>query len=249
MSDPVHDAAVNNIKEAKQYTFEYEGQQMDWNQYLKHKYGLNDDDITAPNYSSQGSSNKSSDSKPSGNSGWSSGSSWSGSGSGGYAYSKCRHKPTAVFTIGDIYYCGGSAIWCEDEEFEDGYLVVNLLGEEKPLFTTNTKKYEELRPYTNVLKTKTVNIKWPDMRVPPVQKEFWRKLHEIAEKDKIHHVLFYCMGGHGRTGTALASILVTVANQQGDDAIAFVKKHYCKEAIETKEQENYIRLLKESVKA
>lgn len=48
-----------------------------------------------------------------------------------------------------------------------------------------------------------------------------------------------CIGGHGRTGTVLSAI---VAESQGEkDAIQWVRKHYCKKAVESKEQVDFLR--------
>lgn len=46
-----------------------------------------------------------------------------------------------------------------------------------------------------------------------------------------------CFGGIGRTGTFLA-ILAKAAGH--DDAVAYVRKHYIPEAVETEEQESFV---------
>jgi len=55
-------------------------------------------------------------------------------------------------------------------------------------------------------------------------------------------VLVHCMGGHGRTGTALA-ILLGLSGAMKKDPVAWLRKHYCEEAVETKKQIEYIQSL------
>jgi hypothetical protein len=45
-----------------------------------------------------------------------------------------------------------------------------------------------------------------------------------------------CIGGHGRTGTVLAA-MATVCGVAPDQAVKWVKDNYCKEAVETEQQE------------
>jgi len=43
-----------------------------------------------------------------------------------------------------------------------------------------------------------------------------------------------CIGGHGRTGTVLSAIIAEALKEK--DAIQWVRKHYCKKAVESKDQ-------------
>lgn len=47
-----------------------------------------------------------------------------------------------------------------------------------------------------------------------------------------------CIGGHGRTGTVLSAIVAQMLEEK--DAIAWVRKHYCKKAVESKEQVKFL---------
>lgn len=49
-----------------------------------------------------------------------------------------------------------------------------------------------------------------------------------------------CIGGHGRTGTVLAAIVTELVGEK--DAIQYVRRHYCKKAVES---EGQIKFLKE----
>jgi protein-tyrosine phosphatase len=48
-----------------------------------------------------------------------------------------------------------------------------------------------------------------------------------------------CLGGHGRTGTALACLAV-LAGTPPDDAVAWVRATYCEKAVETDAQEQLV---------
>jgi hypothetical protein len=45
-----------------------------------------------------------------------------------------------------------------------------------------------------------------------------------------------CLGGHGRTGTALACLAILTGHPPGE-AVAWVRANYCADAVETAEQE------------
>lgn len=49
-----------------------------------------------------------------------------------------------------------------------------------------------------------------------------------------------CIGGHGRTGTVLACWVVLASGWNPQEAMQYVWQHYCKEAIESKEQVRFI---------
>jgi protein-tyrosine phosphatase len=51
-----------------------------------------------------------------------------------------------------------------------------------------------------------------------------------------------CLGGHGRTGTALACLAV-LTGHPALDAVAWVRSSYCTKAVETPGQEAFIAAL------
>ena len=51
-----------------------------------------------------------------------------------------------------------------------------------------------------------------------------------------------CLGGHGRTGTALACLAV-LTGHPALGAVAWARSHYCSKAVETPEQEAFIAAL------
>lgn len=84
-----------------------------------------------------------------------------------------------------------------------------------------------------------VTLAWPDMTAPTqVGIRFWQRLRDLLPQD----TGVCCMGGHGRTGTALAAILVA-DGEDPEKAMKRVRTDHCPRAIETREQEAYIRAL------
>lgn len=83
-----------------------------------------------------------------------------------------------------------------------------------------------------------VAIEWEDYSPPPEECElsFWRKLWNVIAGD----IVIACVGGHGRTGTALASLLIAGVGLSAPEAIAAVRARHCAEAIETVGQEKYL---------
>lgn len=78
-----------------------------------------------------------------------------------------------------------------------------------------------------------------DMQAPSDPEEFKNMIAWLAEQlaaGKSVHV--GCMGGHGRTGTVLAALVKVVTGEV--DAITWVRTHYCKKAVESKAQVNFL---------
>lgn len=82
----------------------------------------------------------------------------------------------------------------------------------------------------------------PDTFVADLEREVIPALE--AEKQ----VTFHCEGGFGRTGSALAA-LIALLEPDIEDPVAAVRKRYCPRAVETKDQENGVRKIREMVLA
>lgn len=89
-------------------------------------------------------------------------------------------------------------------------------------------------------------IDWPDMSTPELDRLFWEAL--AADLMKVNgKAVIFCMGGHGRTGTALtalAHVSQHVSALNAPDLVQWVRHHYCVSAVETASQ---IRYLKEEI--
>jgi protein-tyrosine phosphatase len=83
-------------------------------------------------------------------------------------------------------------------------------------------------------------LDWPDFGVVTLPRKFWEQLIAHVIENKMR-VLVFCEGGHGRTGTAVACMMVVALDMKPDKAMEWIRKNYCFEAIESLAQEQYIR--------
>lgn len=82
-------------------------------------------------------------------------------------------------------------------------------------------------------------LDWFDGEDIDLEPEFWPALAEYLSKHRAR-TLVHCIGGHGRTGTAIACLMVASCNFGAHKAINWIRKHYCEEAIETMKQIWYV---------
>jgi hypothetical protein len=102
--------------------------------------------------------------------------------------------------------------------------------------SARARKYASLNHYAS---PDLIRLDWPDMTAPVhVPISFWLRLWAMLPE----HTVVACMGGHGRTGTALAALLVA-DGREGQEAIDMVRTKHCPRAIETARQEAYIKQL------
>lgn len=88
------------------------------------------------------------------------------------------------------------------------------------------------------LPSEVLRLYWADMGIPPVTLQFWQELWlRLPAKTAI-----CCHGGHGRTGTCLASLMIT-AGYSYDLAVEAVRTVHCANAIESFAQEKYLHNL------
>jgi hypothetical protein len=80
-------------------------------------------------------------------------------------------------------------------------------------------------------------LRWPDFWLPgadapAVLLDAWRR----ASTDRVE---IACAGGRGRTGTALACV-AALDGVPADQAVAYVRQHYDRRAVETPWQRRYV---------
>lgn len=128
-------------------------------------------------------------------------------------------------------------------------LIVDLSGAYKPSSVgfVITKAWEKLEEYAQH-PGELLRLAWADRSVPPVGAEFWKALWEEIKARGFKSVVFCCSGGHGRTGTAIAAVLIAVRGTTAEKAMKFVRLQHCDQAIETLGQEEYLRALARQVK-
>ena len=91
-----------------------------------------------------------------------------------------------------------------------------------------------------------VSLDWPDFSIPYVEDTFWVTLIEDIYRREITSVSTQCAGGHGRTGvqlSILAYLMLDDSRHLWPDAnalIAWVREKHCDNAVENKEQQEYI---------
>jgi hypothetical protein len=84
------------------------------------------------------------------------------------------------------------------------------------------------------------HLDWPDFGVPDDPAPVLAGLQELHHRaSRGERVEIGCLGGHGRTGTALAALAV-LGGHPPDEAVAWVRAHYCPQAVETPEQEAFV---------
>jgi hypothetical protein len=84
-------------------------------------------------------------------------------------------------------------------------------------------------------------IEWPDFGLPADAESAARKIEDAfirARRGELVEV--GCLGGSGRTGTVLACMAV-LAGVPPAEAVAWVRDAYRAEAVETAEQEEWVR--------
>lgn len=157
----------------------------------------------------------------------------------------CRHEPTEVFKIDGVEYYGGSE---SKAGFFDG-VTICLLGrstEVKPCVEVakhRKNQFNGLATQKYLARPIDLSINWRDMGAPPLIPEFWRQLHASIVKMQAETALFFCMGGHGRTGTALAAMLVCNRGYSPKQALLEVRESYCDQAVESDSQIRYLNWL------
>ena len=82
-------------------------------------------------------------------------------------------------------------------------------------------------------------VRWPDFRLPTDREAAAEALREAWERAASERVEVACGGGRGRTGTALACLAV-LDGVPNDQAVAYVREHYAKQAVETPWQRRYV---------
>ena len=90
-------------------------------------------------------------------------------------------------------------------------------------------------------------LDWPDLGVPANPEPLEADLQDLLDRARHgQRVEIGCLGGHGRTGTALAWLAV-LAGEPPDHAVSWVRRNYCPSAIETQEQEAFVARLRPGI--
>lgn len=82
-------------------------------------------------------------------------------------------------------------------------------------------------------------VRWPDFWLPTNRDEAREALIEAWRRAGAERVEIACGGGRGRTGAALACVAV-LDGLPADEAVAYIRTHYDRRAVETPWQRRYV---------
>ena len=82
-------------------------------------------------------------------------------------------------------------------------------------------------------------LRWPDFGLPADPAAVRPALALAWQRAEAGRVEVACAGGHGRTGTALACLAI-LDGVPSSEAVAFVREHYRRRAVETSGQRHYV---------
>lgn len=80
---------------------------------------------------------------------------------------------------------------------------------------------------------------WPDFGLPSDPGNAQAALQEAWRRAALERVEVTCRGGRGRTGTALAC-LVVLDGWPAAEAVQYVRSHYDRRAVETRRQRRFV---------
>ena len=81
------------------------------------------------------------------------------------------------------------------------------------------------------------HVDWPDFGLPSSEESFRAALEDVLERARGGEVVeIGCLGGHGRTGTALACLAV-LTGTPASEAVAWIRANYWPKAVEMHAQE------------
>lgn len=84
------------------------------------------------------------------------------------------------------------------------------------------------------------HVNWPDFGLPRDRLAFTDGLAALLSRARQGELVeLGCLGGHGRTGTALACLAVIAGLDS--DPVQWVRSAYCERAVETDEQAEFVR--------
>ena len=171
------------------------------------------------------------------------------SGTTTFKFKKCYHPGIKPFMELDGVNLAGAQGW-ELTGWEADLIIDlgnNKIGDGGQPFVKSLGKWIELEKYV-IKKADVLKLNWTDQGVPPVGKEFWSALWAKVKDGGYKRVCVCCVGGHGRTGTLLAALLIVIGGYDDLAAVQFIHDNYCDQAVESQEQDKYLMELAKSCK-
>jgi hypothetical protein len=146
---------------------------------------------------------------------------------------QCRHNPQKIKEIDKIGYFAADMFGASDFT---GDVMVNLT---KTSDVPSVAMIPQLVDHVEI-SFDEIMVPWPDFGLPHVKLSFWKALHSYIMEKGWSTACFHCQAGHGRTGTALAAMLIANEGYSAQDAVLTIRSLYCDEAVETAEQIVYL---------
>ncbi len=169
----------------------------------------------------------------------------------GRGFKNCSHYPRKIIELGQLIIYGATKTVLDYDVLMDKDLIVNVSGTAvgNSLGAINSTiplirgpvEFDVLKSF--VKPVRELILDWPDGGVFPVGILFWRKLYDICVENKYFDVVFTCLGGHGRTGTAVAAMILAHTQLKPDFVTERIHQVYCDGAIETWSQDEYLEML------
>ena len=171
-------------------------------------------------------------------------------------HAACQPKPGQ----NDFVYKSKDGIWLAGAKGrllygDEGDLIVDMAGmyDGEVSFVKRGPKWADDLKKFDTPGAPAIRLNWPDRDIPPagIQIGFWLTLWRLIRenvKAGVYSepvVIFCCIGGHGRTGTAIACMMATDTRMGGEEIILKIRKEYCDSAVETKEQVAYVHRIVE----
>ncbi len=161
----------------------------------------------------------------------------------------CHNGPKLVFTKAGLSVYGASEseaqanVWEFDLVISMTRISTGINVDKCKLQSASFKRLVQKAP-------EVLSLDWPDMGVPSLGKAFWVELARILTKKGLdrarsgnsYKVMVHCMGGHGRTGTALAILMGLLTDREGD-LVDIIQTEYCNHSVETERQIRYVELV------
>ena len=181
-------------------------------------------------------------------------------GSYAYTYKSCNHAPVLVCEVGGINLYAATKSSITRENAKNIQLIVNCSGISVSLGGKNdvekliigSDKFDTLKGYILSLPVaEELRLDWTDGGIWPSGIAFWRELFDICKANNFTNIVFTCVGGHGRTGTALISFAIANSAYHVGMSVMYTKelnKRYCSQAVETMMQDEYLDVLEKEVR-
>lgn len=121
-------------------------------------------------------------------------------------------------------------------------IAIKEVGESANCLSGDPDLVNKLQKYVQPA-PKALRIEWTDYSIPRLRASFWSALLSTFKSGQ--RVVCACAAGHGRTGTALACLVVAdmvARNGEADaaQAIRVVRDAHCERAVEAKSQARYV---------